>query len=153
MIQIPHKHKHTIRNRNTFLQQPEITSSFLNDSNCLLWLKRSIDKNVSINLQWPQARAQNFEGGGGGGSREGAINQRQCSHSLNQPSERNERGHVYEEVITRGNRAVLCVCVCVCVGGGGGSRGRRSSTIVETNGGVSLFPLRLWEKNCWLMGN
>ena len=84
--------------------------------------------------------------GGGGSSREGAINQRQCSHSLNQPSERNERGHVYEEVITRGNRAVLCVCVCV--GGGGGSRGRRSSTIVETNGGVSLFPLRLWEKNC-----
>ena len=55
---------------------------------------------------------------------------------------------MYEEVITRGNRAVLCVCVCVCVGGGGGSRGRRSSMIVETNGGVSLFPLRLWEKNC-----
>lgn len=36
--------------------------------------------------------------------------------------------------------------MCVCVGGGGGSRGRRSSTIVGTNGGVSLFPLRLWGK-------
>lgn len=73
----------------------------------------------------------------GGGGREGAINQRQCSHSLNQPSERNERGHVYEEVITRGNRAVLCVCALVEVvgAGAGGPPG-----LLELMVGLVYFP-------------
>lgn len=57
------------------------------------------------------------------GAREGAIDQRQCSHSLNQPLERNERGHVCEEVIPRGNGFGFIVWVCVLaevVGAGGG---------------------------------
>lgn len=73
------------------------------------------------------------------GARAGVRNQGQCSHSLNQPSERNERGHVYEKVITRGNRAGR-VCVCVCGGGGGGSEGEEVLCIVELLAGLVYFP-------------
>lgn len=65
------------------------------------------------------------------GASEGAAEQGELS-GLNQPSERNERGHVYEEVIPRGNRADRIVSVSVWRGlwglegrggGGGGARG------------------------------
>lgn len=89
-----------------------------------------------LSLQWLQATAQHFEGGQRGSHKPGTV------HGLNQPSERNERGHVYEEVITRGNRAGCFVSVCVLVEVVGAG-GKRSSGIVGTNGGVSLFPPRL----------
>lgn len=138
MHQISHKHKRAVTNRDTFLKLPEISSAFLNDSDCLLWLKWSTVKNVSINYVCNDCRPQKNTLKG---AREGAIKQGQCSHSLNQPSERNERGHVYEEVIPRGNRAGCIVSVC----GGGRSRRRRSLGIVGINGGV-YFPWDTEEK-------
>lgn len=49
---------------------------------------------------------------------------------------------MYEEVITRGNRAGCLVSVCVCVGGGGGSGGggRGPRGLLELMAGLVYFP-------------
>lgn len=82
----------------------------------------------------------------GVGASEGATEQGELS-GLNQPSERNERGHVYEEVIPRGNRAECIVSVSVWRwlwglgggGGGGGAQGLRELMVCA----VSFETLRI----------